>query len=358
MNPLRVGLIGPLPPPSGGMANQAQQLAELLVKEGFEVEFVQTNTPYRPSWVGRIVAVRALFRLGFSLVRLWQIAGRVDLFHILANSGWSWHLFASPSIWIATLRKIPVIVNYHGGEAESFFKSSFRWIKPTLSRSSVIVVPSRFLQEIFSKYGVETIVVPNVIDLDQFSDSEKSKAHFDAPTVLVTRNLELIYDNATAIRAFYELRKQFPKAQLVIAGAGPEQQNLVELVTELGLTEVVTFTGRVEGKDMPALYTTAHIMINPSTVDNMPVSIIEALASHVPVVSTNVGGIPYFVEHEKSAMLVPAKDVKAMAEAIIRVLKEENLREQLIKNGQTLVQQFSWAQVGHRWSEIYQQASR
>jgi hypothetical protein len=83
---LRVGLVGPLPPPAGGMANQTRQLAELLGAEGAEVTLVQTNAPYRPSWVGRLTGIRALFRLVPYVVRLWQCAGRVQLFHVMANS--------------------------------------------------------------------------------------------------------------------------------------------------------------------------------------------------------------------------------------------------------------------------------
>ena len=53
--------------------------------------------------------------------RLWKTAGRVDVFHIMANSGWSWHLFAMPAVWIAKARNVPAVVNYRGGEAEQFF---------------------------------------------------------------------------------------------------------------------------------------------------------------------------------------------------------------------------------------------
>lgn len=83
----RVGLVGPLPPPSGGMANQTRQLARLLRSEGVEVELIQTNLPYRPTWIGKIKGGRAFFRLVPYFFTLWVVAGRVDLFHVMANSG-------------------------------------------------------------------------------------------------------------------------------------------------------------------------------------------------------------------------------------------------------------------------------
>ena len=120
----RVGLIGPLPPPSGGMAVQAIQLADSLRNRGLDLVFLQTNTPYKPAFVEKLPLVRALFRLMPYLLQVWRLAGRVDVIHLMANSGWSWHLFSAPVLWLGWLRKTPVILNYHGGEAREYLKRS------------------------------------------------------------------------------------------------------------------------------------------------------------------------------------------------------------------------------------------
>ena len=101
--PGRLTLVGPLPPPSGGMANQTRQLASLLAAEGTDVRIVQTNAPYAPAWVGKVPVVRALVRLVPYLFRLWRDVGGADIVHVMANSGWAWHLFAAPAIWIASI---------------------------------------------------------------------------------------------------------------------------------------------------------------------------------------------------------------------------------------------------------------
>jgi|TARA_B110000238_G_C16111707_1_gene432994 glycosyltransferase involved in cell wall biosynthesis len=139
---LHIGLVGPLPPPSGGMANQTLQLAKLLKQENIQVEVIQTNAAYEPEWIGKIPVLRALFRLVIYIINLWKAATKVDVFHIMANSGWSWHLFKVPAVWIAKLRGVPTIINYRGGEAEKFFSQSFKYVKPTLNASSCVVVPS------------------------------------------------------------------------------------------------------------------------------------------------------------------------------------------------------------------------
>ena len=122
--------------------------------------------------------------------------------HVMANSGWAWHLFAAPAVWMAALRGTPVLVNYRGGEAATFFEKAFHWVRPTLRRASVIVVPSGFLQAVFAKHDVGTKIVPNIIDLSRFYHDENKLSDSDAPHLIVTRNLEPIYNIPMALRAF------------------------------------------------------------------------------------------------------------------------------------------------------------
>ena len=169
----------------------------------------------------------------------------------------------------------------------------------------------------------------------------------------MTRNLELIYDNETAIKAFNEILTSYPNARLTIAGTGPELENLQSLVEQLDLTQRVLFTGRVYTQQMPTLYQSADVMINPSRVDNMPNFILEALASKVTVVSTNVRGIPYMVEHENTALLVNPNDYLAMASAIRQVLEDEQCQRKLVNSGLSLVKQFAWSEVSQHWLSLY-----
>ena len=357
MSGIRVGLIGPLPPPSGGMANQTLQLAKLLGEEGIHVDLVQVNLPYRPGWVGRLKGVRALFRLMLYLRHLWASAGRVQLFHVMANSGWSWHLFAAPAIWIAKLRGIPVVVNYRGGEADAFLDKAFLWIKPSLSRVDAVIVPSGFLEAVFGKRGFSTIIVPNIIDLSRFTAKTREFGLGPAasPHLIVTRNLELIYDNVTALRAFGIVRRAYPGATLTVAGTGPEREALGKLAEALGVSDAVQFSGRVDNERMAVLYRSADVMINPSLADNMPISVLEALASGVPVVTTNVGGVPYLVEHEKTALLVPPQNPGAMAEAILLLLNNPVKAGEIRQAGIDSVRQYAWPNVRARLLHVYQQ---
>ncbi len=351
---LRVAVVGPLAPPAGGMANQTRQLAELLRADRAIVETVRTNAAYRPALAGRVPVVRAAFRLVPYLLALWRAAGRNDVFHVMANSGWAWHLFAAPAIWIAWARRVPAVVNYRGGEAASFLARAGHAVRWTLQRSAGVVVPSSFLQSVFRARGIESEVLPNVVDLSRFRPRDGAVgagAH-----LVVTRNLEPIYDNATALRAFALVLEVRSDARLTIAGSGPDEAHLRAVADTLGVGDRVRFAGMLERDAMAVLYRDADVCVNASRVDNAPNSLLEALASGVPVVSTNVGGVPFLVEHGRSALLVPPQDPSAMAEAVLRLLDDAALRERLIRAGLQHVQRHTWVQVAPLLALTYRAA--
>ena len=355
MSRLRVGLIGPLPPPPGGMANQTRQLARLLREEGLHVELLQTNQPYRPSWITHLRGIRALFRLFPYLRALWITAGRVDLFHVMANSGWSWHLFAAPAIWIGWLRGIPVILNYRGGEIEEFFEKSFHWVRPSLNRVAAVIVPSGYTAEAFRRRGFEIHIVKNIIDTGRFTFAARPfrQPSANGPHILVTRNLEPIYDICTALHVLQQVSRVYPETRLTICGSGPEKAALLQLARELGVSKAITFAGNIDNDSIAEIYRTADIMLNTSLADNMPVSVLEALACGVPIVSSNVGGVPYLVTHEKTALLAEPRDHKAMAEAVLLLVKNPELGKAMAMAGLDEIHGYTWSEVKQDLLSVY-----
>ncbi|MCF7981272.1 MAG: glycosyltransferase family 4 protein [Pseudomonadales bacterium] len=344
MKPLKIALVGPLPPPAGGMARLTEELEELLTSSGLEVELIRTNPSYRPKFISRIKGVRALFRLCGYLSKIYKSCSNVDLFHVMANSGLSWHLFSAPVLWLAWIRRVPVVLHYHGGEAEKFFSKSWFLIKPSMVKASLVIVPSKFLSKVFSGRNIHSEIVPNVVDIERFQMKDvptfgiNTKKSF--PQIIVVRNLEKIYDIKTAIQAFALINLQYPTARLTIAGSGPEEQALKREVARLDITEETNFCGRLNYKEIINLYMGADVMINSSLVDNSPVSIVEAFASGVPVVSTNVGGIPYLIKPEINGMLVEPNDPRMLADAVLNILEDSELRKELIEQGKKDAKKF------------------
>jgi len=351
----RLAMIGPIAPPAGGMANQTRQLMQLLESEGIEVSLVPVNAPYRPAWIGRLRGLRAVFRLLGYIPRLWGAAGKAELFHVMANSGWAWHLYAAPAIWVATLRRIPVVVNYRGGGAEQFFEKSYVWVKSSLRRASAVIVPSGYLHDVFDRWGVKNVVVPNIIDTELFQrrPTRKDEQIATNPHLVVCRNLEPIYGIDTAIKAFASIKNLIPGARLTIAGGGWQLQELQDLVQVLGISSSIHFTGSLSAAQMADLYRNADIFLNTSRVDNMPNSLLEAMACGVPVVSSKVGGIPYIAEDGKTALLVPPDDEQATASALLRLIREPDLRSTLANRAWQQVQAYVWPRVREQLFAIY-----
>ena len=352
----RVGVVGPLPPPSGGMANQCEQLVRLLNAEGTVVQLVCTNAPYCPALAGRVPVLRAGVRLLPYLLRLWRTAGQVDVLHVFANSGWAWHLCVLPALLVAKLRGVCVIVNYRGGNADTFFATAPSHVLKMLSSVSLRVTPSAYLLRVFRKHGLDAEVIPNIIDLSRFRPSAfRDPLH--QPHLIVTRNLEKIYDIPTAVRALGRVRESYPSARMTIAGSGPELSSLQALVRGLGLQDAVRFAGRIDNAEMAALYASADCMLNPSTVDNMPISVLEAFASGVPVVSTDAGGIPDLVENGVSGLLVPIGDDAAMAHGVVDVLRQRERAWALRQAGLCEAQRYAWPQVSRLWLDAYRRVA-
>jgi len=352
----RVCVVGPLPPPSGGMANQCEQLVRLLRADGAKVELVRNNAPYWPKALGHVPVLRAGVRLLPYLLNLWRAAGRAEVLHVLANSGWAWHLFAAPALMIGLLRRTPVIVNYRGGLAEQFLAAAPSHALSLMRRAALRVTPSSFLRRVFAQYGLDAEVIPNIVDLDRFS-IRQGRDFGVSPPLVVARNLEPIYGLSTALQALALLRQRYPGATLTVAGSGPQKAELVAQAAELGLSDAVQFPGRIDHADMPALYARADIALNPSTVDNMPNSVLEAFASGVPLVSTDVGGVPDIVSDGVSGLLVPAGDAQAMAAALMRVLGDRELARRLADAGAVQVRAYAWPEVRGQWLAAYRRAT-
>ena len=167
----------------------------------------------------------------------------------MANSGWAWHLFAAPAIRIAHWRGVPVVVNYRGGLAAEFLAEQARVASgATLRRAAALVVPSRFLQEVFARHGMPAQIIPNVVDVTTFRPAEpRHSTVATAPHLVVTRNLEQLYGNDIALRALARVRQQLPGARLSIAGSGPERDRSANAWrTSSVSTDAVRFTGRLE----------------------------------------------------------------------------------------------------------------
>ena len=124
-------------------------------------------------------------------------------------------------------------------------------------------------------------------------------------------------------------------ASVQVIGWGPEEQSLKALARDLGLQETVKFFG--DRHDIPDLLRDMDLLVLPSTYEGFPISIIEAMATGLPVIGSDIDGIPEIIAHERTGLLVPARDVNALADSIARVADDQDLRSRLGRAAASLV---------------------
>lgn len=349
--PPKVALVSEYPPPAAGMPVQAQQLLLRLQQENYPITDIRTNPQFPAAliWIDRIRLVRGFAKwLGF----LWQCLRilRADIVHIFSASGLNYILFTIPPIVIARMAGKGIIINYHGGAARDFFRRYPRLFKWSVKQSHSLVVPSGYLRDVFREFGEESSIVPNLANVERFHFRERTQFR---PVILSARNLTTTYNVACAIRVLQHVIKRYPHAELVIAGDGPEKDRLIEMSRQAGLEKQVHFLGNVKNEDMPDVYQRCDIFINTSNVDNMPGSILEAWASGLPVVTTNVGGIPYMVDQGVSGLLANADDDVTMSKHVLDILDLPEKAHAMTLQGREKLGSLGWKQVSKGWRDEY-----
>jgi glycosyltransferase involved in cell wall biosynthesis len=192
-----------------------------------------------------------------------------------------------------------------------------------------------------------------VVDLSRFAYRARRPLR---PRLLSTRNLEPHYREDMIIQAYAQLKPRVPEATLTIAGYGSEETRLRLLVRSAGLNDV-RFIGRVEPEDMPRVYDEADIFLNASVVDNQPVSILEAFASGMPVVSTPTGDIAALVRHHDTGLLVPPFDPGAIAHAIAWLLANPDRAAGFAERAHASTSKYTWPAVRDAWAAMYRAPS-
>jgi glycosyltransferase involved in cell wall biosynthesis len=332
----------------GGHAVQALTLAHHLRGEGYEVTLVAVNPrpPRGLSWVRRMPGLRTLVTQALYLPSLRRLRD-ADVVHVFAASYWSFLLGPAPALVAARCWGKRSVLNYHSGEADDHLTRWRRTVRPLLRMAHALVVPSAYLQGVFARHGYRARVIPNVVDLSRFAYRDRAPL---APHLLSTRNLEPSYRVDDVLEAYALLRPRYPQARLTIAGSGSQEARLRGLAAPLG---GVRFARRVEPNDMPGLYDQGDIFVNASIVDNQPLSVLEAFAAGLPVVSTGPGDLPTMLKDGETGLLVPDRDPAALANAVATLLDDPHRALSMARRARHAVEGHSWPHVSAAWATVY-----
>ncbi len=348
---IRVAFVAPSLRYVGGQAVQADLLMRNW-KDDPDVEAsfvaVDPNPPSGLGWVERVPLLRTILREPRYMLSLWRRLKAADVVHIFSASYSSFLLAPLPAWWVARLRGKRMLINYRSGECRDHLRGS-SIARRVLKETDRLVVPSGYLVDVLGEFGLAAQAIPNIVDGTEFSFRVR---HPLRPRLLCTRGFHPYYCVDIVVRAFAEVQKAFPNARLDLVGSGPLEKNIRNLVSEMKLTGV-DFKGVADRSEIGRFYHEADIFINASHLDNMPVSILEAFASGMPVVTTEPEGMRYLVEHERTGLLSAPGDAGALASNVIRVLQDAELAHRLVSNARQEFQRYAWPVVRQQWLEVY-----
>jgi L-malate glycosyltransferase len=350
--PRRVAIVAASLRYVGGQSVQAELLLRNWQNDpDVRVQFVpiDPNFPRGLRWLDRIPLLRTVIREPIYLMALWRGLKNVDIAHVFSASYWSFLVAPTPAWMVARLRGKKTLIHYHSGEARDHLRR-FRSARPVLRRADCLVVPSGYLVDVFKEFGLHAEAVANIVDLSQFSFRVRDPLR---PRLVCTRGFHTYYGMDVVVRAFAEVQRAFPDAQLDLVGGGPTEVEIRGLVKQLRLSGV-NFCGVASRHQIGRFYDRADIFINASRLDNMPVSIQEAFASGTPVVSTAPEGMRYLVDHERTGLLSEVGDWRALAEGVIRLLRDPVLAGRIAANAHQESRRYGWPIVRQQWLEIYQ----
>lgn len=353
------------PPEIGGPATYTKELALRLRGEHDIVIVAYASTSELIDGVTLYIASKRrplLIRFLKYLTTLFKASQGADVIYVQ-------NAMASglPAVLVGMLRRIPVVLKFVGDEAwerasqERRTKKRFEeflanpdggwrtWVRMkiqgfVLQHADIVTTPSMYLRNaIVRTYGIKdarAVVNYNAAEKD-------SEAPFSATPVphqiLATARLVDWKGLDGIIRAVALLKKKYPDVRAVIAGDGPEEENLKSLARELGIADNIKFTGRVSRAETWHLRKSSEVYVLNSTYEGLPHTALTSFVARIPTVATDIPGTNEAVYHEKSGLLVPAGDDQALADAIARLFDDSALRARLVEGAEKILnEKFSW----------------
>ena len=252
---------------------------------------------------------------------------------------------------VCRLFNIPYLPMLHGGNLPERLEQNPKLSTSIFNNSFKNISPSIYLKNVFSKKGYDNVeYIPNSILLENYSVYPKS---FNTIRLLWVRSFSKIYNPIMAIEVLIRLKELGHEAELCMIG--PDTDGSLEKVKKYAKNIGVKtrFAGKLTKEEWVNISEDYNIFMNTTNYDNMPLSIIEAMALGFPIASTDVGGIPFLIKNEEEGLLSPKNDANVMAKNIIRIFKDEKLRVNLSTNARKNAECFDWQSLKNQWHTIF-----
>ena len=350
----------------GGISGQVYFLQQYLQQEGWQADIFSTrgNTLHRVS----------------KMIQLLCKTRRYDALHIHACS-YRGMLPAVMGIVAGKLWRKRTIITYHGGEAAEYFAKHIKFARRWLCTADQVVVLSGFLKEVFDQYAIPCVVIPNIVILQP----QEIRDREIGPRFISVRHFEPLYNIPCILRAYEKVLQLYPNATLDLLGRGSMRGQLEQYVAEHQLTGV-RFVGQVPNKEIYDYLAKADILLSSPRIDNMPVSVLEAMNAGLLVISSRVGGVPYMINEVKgerlkvkgdensaaettassliasspyrpnkaTGLLFESDNADELAEKMLWALEHPAEVQTIIANAQAEVQKYSWVNIRQQLMKLYE----
>ncbi len=320
----------------GYTSTSIETLGSFLEAEGFTVYYASSKK-------------NKLFRMLEMIGMTFKYAKKVD--YVLIDT------YSTKNFWYAfiisqlcRILKVKYIPKLHGGALPSRIVRTKFFANLIFKNAFINIAPSYYLYEAFKANGYTNLkYIPNTIELKLYTQPAKV---FEVPKILWVRSFAKIYNPLMAVKVFLAIKKTHPEAKLCMIG--PKKDDSYEKTAKFADKNKVevNFTGKLPKEEWIAVAKDYNVFINTTHFDNTPISVIEAMALGLPVVSTNVGGIPYLLEHDANALLVGDKQTEEMTSQINRLFSEPRLAESISQKAKETVQGFDWEIVKKQWMDL------
>jgi len=338
----------------GGQTLHAVMLVEELGKQGLDAHLLPIDPifPTGLKWARCLPWIRTVINQSFYLPSLLRLR-KADVVQASSAAYWSFMLAPLPAMIMGRLFRKTVVLNYHSGEAADHLARWGALIHPWLKLADEIVVSSPYLQHIFSTFGYHAKIINNAVDTSRFVYRERHPLY---PRFLSVRNFEWYHGLDQTVQAFAIVKKAYPDATLDIVGTGSQDRQLRKAAKTIGVTGI-RFLGLIEPRDMPLIYDRADIFLNSSLIDNQPLSILEAMACGMPIVTTGVGDIPNMIHDGMSGTIIPINNPVAMAKATTELLQQPARAVLMAQHARESLIQYALPSVGLAWANLYRRLS-
>lgn len=274
----------------------------------------------------------------------------------------------------AKKKKVPLVVTYHG-DWDTNYGSIIRKmgvslsnklvVNDLLSYADIIISPSKIYLETsdyLAKFEEKITVIPNGVNINEFEGNVSKTKSRKILKLPIHEKLILFFGYLSPYKSPDILLKALPiildkisNVKLVFAGSGDMMDDLKKLSVELGVERQVLFAGFIEKNNRHLFYKAADVFCLPSSMKTESFGIVnlEAMASGIPVVASNYGGIPDVIKDGENGLLIPPNDPDSLAKALIKLLKNDNKREKMGINGKNKAKNYSWTKIAKKTNELY-----